>query len=153
MLFIGTLFGAGYLPIAPGTWGSFLFLPFIYASYLLFDYSGIIALTLLACLMSLATAPAAIRHLGNDPGAFVMDECAGQALVFAIVLPLFGLYPNILILFAGFVLFRLFDIIKPIGIKRMEKFRGKYGILADDLIAGFYASVSLTAIIYTFSLI
>lgn len=148
LLLVGTLFGAGYLPKAPGTWGSLLFLPFIYASYLLGGYIGLILLTIVASILSLISAPAAIKLLGPDPGEFVMDECAGQALVFALYLPFFGLELNMLHLLGGFVLFRLFDITKPLGIKAVEKFRGKYGILYDDLLAGFYASLSLTAIMY-----
>jgi len=148
LLLIGTLFGAGYLPKAPGTWGSLFFLPFIYASFLLGGYIGLIVLTIIASLLSLLSAPAAIEYLGPDPGEFVMDECAGQALVFVISLPILGLQLNLLILLAGFILFRVFDITKPLGIKLVEKFRGKYGILYDDLLAGFYASLSLTAILY-----
>lgn len=150
-LLIGTLFGAGYLPLGPGTWGSLLFLPFIYASYLLLGIPGVITLTLIASILSLATAPAAIKQLGNDPGEFVMDECAGQALVFAIVLPVLNTEPELSILFAGFLLFRVFDIIKPLGIKRAEKLGGKYGILIDDLIAGLYASITLMALFYIYS--
>ncbi|CAN5488252.1 phosphatidylglycerophosphatase A [soil metagenome] len=151
LLLIGTLFGVGYLPRAPGTWGSLLFLPFIYFSYELFGFIGVISLTIIAFILSLISAPAAIKRLGEDPGEFVMDECAGQALVFAITLSLISITPGIAIYLLGFLLFRLFDIIKPFGIKRVEKFRGKFGILVDDLLAGLYASISLMALIYIFS--
>jgi len=150
-LIIGTLFGAGYLPLGPGTWGSLLFLPFIYASYLALGIAGVVLLTLFASFLSLATAPAAIKQLGDDPGEFVMDECAGQSLVFAVALPVLNTAPGPVILFAGFLLFRVFDILKPLGIKRAEKFRGKYGILVDDLIAGLYASITLIALFYIYS--
>jgi len=151
LLLIGTLFGAGYLPKAPGTWGSLLFLPFIYLSYQLSGFPGVIALTIIASILSLISAPAAIKHLGEDPGEFVMDECAGQALVFAITFSIINITPGIVVFILGFLLFRLFDIIKPFGIKRVEKFRGKFGILVDDLLAGLYASISLMALIYIFS--
>lgn len=153
LMLIGTLFGAGYLPKAPGTWGSLLFLPFIYFSYELSGFIGVIALTIIASILSLISAPAAIKRLGEDPGEFVMDECAGQALVFAITFSILNISPGIAIYIPGFLLFRLFDIIKPFGIKRVEKVGGKFGILADDLLAGFYASISLMALVSVFYLI
>lgn len=151
MFLLGTFFGAGLLPKAPGTWGSLFFLPIIYLSYLSSGVIGIILLTVAASILSLITAPAAIKHLGPDPGEFVMDECAGQALVFSIALPLLDVRFDLKTIFLGFLLFRIFDIIKPLGIKRVEKFRGKFGILADDLLAGLYASLSLTALIFLIS--
>lgn len=151
LLLMGTLFGTGYLPLAPGTWGSLLFLPFIYLSYELHGFIGVIGLTVIASIISLICAPAAIKRLGEDPGEFVMDECAGQALVFAITFSIINITPGITIYIIGFLLFRLFDIIKPFGIKRVENFRGKIGILGDDLLAGFYASICLMAIINIFN--
>lgn len=151
-LILGTLFGSGYLPKAPGTWGSLFSLPFVYAAWLAGGISGLMLLTILTCALSLWTAPTAIRRLGDDPGEFVMDECAGVALLFFIAAT-FGIEPAPLSLLLGFLLFRLFDITKPLGITRVEKFRGKYGILVDDLLAGFYASLSLIAIFYLISLI
>ena len=145
-LMLGTLFGAGYITKAPGTVGSLLFLPFIYAAYVWFHLWGVALLTLAATLLSLWTAPAAVEELGEDPGEFIMDECAGQALVFVGILT-FGFHLNGISLLLGFLLFRLFDIIKPLGIKRIEKFHGKYGILFDDLLAGIYASVGLIALL------
>jgi len=144
-LILGTLFGAGYITKTPGTLGSLLILPFIYAAYIWFSLLGVAILTFIASLLSLWTAPAAIEELGEDPGEFIMDECAGQALVFVGILT-FDFKLNGVNLFLGFLLFRLFDIIKPLGIKRMEKFHGKYGILFDDLLAGIYASVGLIAL-------
>jgi len=152
-LFAGTLFVTGYLPIAPGTWGSLFCLPMIYASWYLLGYTGLVLLTIGTSILSLLSAPIAIRVLGDDPAAFVMDECAGQSLVFATALPLCHLSPDIPTLLVGFLFFRLFDIVKPMGIKQAEKFRGKFGILADDLLAGMYASLGLIAVNYTFVLI
>ena len=151
-LMLGTLFGAGYITKAPGTLGSLLFLPFIYGAYVWFHLWGLAILTLLATVLSLWTAPAAVEELGDDPGEFIMDECAGQALVF-VGITAFGISLNFIYLMLGFLLFRLFDIIKPFGIKRIEKFRGKYGILFDDLLAGIYASVGLIALLSLLSLL
>ncbi len=146
-VFTGAFFGTGYLPLAPGTWASLFILPLIYISWLFFAHWGIMALTAIFVFLSMWSAPATIKKLGSDPPEFVMDECAGQAFVFSIALPLYGeSVPGLPLLLTGFILFRLFDIIKPFGIKRMEKFPGKYGILLDDLFAGFYASICLTAL-------
>lgn len=150
-LLLGTCFGAGYITKAPGTVGSLLILPFVYAAYLYFHLTGLILLTIFTSILSLWTAPAAVEELGDDPGEFIMDECAGQTLVFVGAVS-FGISLNLIYLLLGFLLFRLFDITKPLGIKRIEKFRGKYGILVDDLVAGIYASVGLIALLSLLSL-
>ena len=78
----------------------------------------------------------------DDPGLIVIDEVSGFLLtVLFIPLTLFNLV-------AGFFLFRLFDIIKPYPIKKIEKWRGGFGIVFDDLLAGVYAHLSLLLIIY-----
>ncbi|HKL14792.1 MAG TPA: phosphatidylglycerophosphatase A [Balneolaceae bacterium] len=149
---LGTLFGAGRYTKAPGTLGSLLFLPFIYGAYTLDNTFGLAILTVATCILSLWTASAAVDEFGDDPGEFIMDECAGQALVF-VGTTAFGISLNFIYLLLGFLLFRLFDITKPLGIKRIEKFRGKYGILFDDLLAGIYASVGLIALLSLLSLL
>ena len=151
-LAFGTLFGAGRISKAPGTFGSLLFLPVIYGVYMLNAAWGLAVLTIAASLLSLWAAPASIEEFGDDPGEFIMDECAGQSLVFALAVA-FGFSLNLIYMLMGFLLFRLFDITKPLGIKRIEKFRGKYGILYDDLLAGIYASVGLTALLALLSLL
>lgn len=151
-LLLGTLFGAGYITKAPGTFGSLLFLPFIYMAYTGYHLLGLAVLTVVASLLSLWAAPAAVEELGDDPGEFIMDECAGQTLVFVGVVA-FDITLNLIYLFLGFLLFRVFDIIKPLGIKRVEKFRGKYGILLDDLLSGIYASMGLIALLSLLTLL
>lgn len=151
-LLLGTFFYAGRIPIAPGTMGSLVFLPFIYGSYVLYNVWGLTILTVLASILSLWTAPASVKEFGEDPGEFVMDECAGQALVFAGSVA-YGFDLTLSSLLLGFLLFRLFDITKVLGIKRVEKFPGKFGILIDDLLAGIYASVGLIALLSLLSLL
>ena len=88
----------------------------------------------------------AMRDTGTeDPGWIVIDEVCGifMALTFvksgAIVA-----YPWILAI--AFVLFRFFDILKPLGIHRFEKFPGAWGVMADDLLGGFYAGILMVPI-------
>jgi phosphatidylglycerophosphatase A len=73
----------------------------------------------------------------------VMDEWAGQALTFIFVLPSFHSQYLWVIVVSGFVLFRLFDITKILGVDRLQALKGGIGILADDLLAAVYAGLCL----------
>ena len=142
-LTLGTLFGIGRLPVAPGTWGSLATLPIV---FLIGWSAGIYAIALLfifSCVLSLWCAPAAEEKFGKDPSQFILDELAGQSVVF--LLTDFSAPPLqiITVLLSGFILFRVFDIMKPLGINALQKLPGKFGILADDILAGIYALVLL----------
>jgi len=139
----GTLFGSGLLPKAPGTWGSLFTLPLVYAAYLIDPSYGIAGLVLLASLISLWATGACVEKFGDDPGQFVIDETAGQAVVFLFTSFHYSSPTNTGLLLAGFILFRIFDIFKPLGILRLEKLPGKFGILLDDIAAGVYALICL----------
>ena len=83
-------------------------------------------------------ASGAAAHWGlRDPGAVVVDEVAGQMVALAL-LPL-----SPATMAAGFLLFRLFDIVKPFPARRLESLPGGFGIMADDLAAGLYANGAL----------
>jgi phosphatidylglycerophosphatase A len=82
----------------------------------------------------------------EDPGAFVLDEVVGQGLA---LLPLLTALPAPLPplpLAAGFLLFRVLDVIKPPPCRRLESLPGGLGIMADDLMAGAYAAVGVAAL-------
>jgi phosphatidylglycerophosphatase A len=145
-LALGTLFGAGLLPKAPGTWGSLFTLPLVYLCWLASPTFGIALLVLVSVILSLWTAPAATSRYGDDPPEFVMDETAGQALTFLATSFAYSGSANFALLILGFLFFRLFDILKPLGINRLQKLPGKFGILVDDLLAGIYALACLEAI-------
>jgi len=153
-LTLGTLFGIGRLPVAPGTWGSLATLPIV---FLIGWSAGIYAIALLfifSCVLSLWCAPAAEEKFGKDPSQFILDELAGQSIVF--LLTDFSAPPLqiITVLLSGFILFRVFDIMKPLGINALQKLPGKFGILADDILAGIYALVLLelgTTLIFNLS--
>lgn len=146
-VFIGTFLGVGLLPKAPGTWGSLVTLPLIYLSFWLSPHFGILTLLIGTILLSLWTSNAAINKYGDDPSQFVMDEAAGQTLVFLATPFLFSTGPDLFLLLTGFLLFRFFDIIKPLGINKLQDLQGKYGILADDLLAGFYSLLILKIVV------
>jgi undecaprenyl-diphosphatase len=143
---INTCFGLGWLPIAPGTWGS-LPVAIIFgllcaggASLVKINVimMGLIFIGSVACI---AYAPASIKATKkNDPSEVVIDEFAGQSLTFLAVL---ATQPQNAFFAAatGFILFRIFDILKPWPANRLEALPSGFGILADDLMAGIYASI------------
>ena len=130
----------GRLPVARGTWGSLATLPLCWLAAQpgsLWLYLGtVVAVTATA----FPAAAVAERVLGEkDPGAVVIDESAGMLLtLFAVPL---GVGPWA----AGFFLFRFFDVCKVFPANRLERLRGGVGIVADDLVAGLYANLTLQA--------
>ncbi len=135
---VATMFGIGRAPFAPGTFGS---LPGLAIAWALGGAWRGWALPLAAAAAALAgiwAADRVVRALGvEDPGFIVVDETAGQ-LVALLFLP-----PTVPVLVAGFVLFRVFDIIKPPPARGLERLAGGLGIVADDLAAGAWAVLVL----------
>ena len=145
--------GVGYLPIAPGTWGSLVGLGIYYiAALLAFRYPIVskpvcFAITaILLVVLSLVAFWAAGRTAESegvgDPSIVVIDEVVGQLITF-VFLP-FTL--SLTAIFAGFLLFRLFDIVKPYPVRAFEKLPGGIGICADDIVAGVYAGICLAVL-------
>ena len=138
--------GAGYLPLAPGTWGSLEGILLVWALHSFFPASGLaLQCGLLAGLMICGLAfsgQVSAQRQNPDLSKIVIDEIAGQ--VFCLLwVPI-----SASTLIAGFVLFRFFDIVKPFPIRRSEQLSGSYGIMFDDLIAGFYAGLALKVVTY-----
>jgi len=138
----------GWLPVAPGTWGS---LPPVIVFGLMCHFHApstatlivMAAFALAGSVVCVKCAPATIAATGrNDPGEVVIDEFAGQAVTFLVgaLLAAGATWATALL---GFVLFRIFDIFKPWPIRKLEKFPAGWGILADDLLAGVFAGVAL----------
>ncbi|MCC5933855.1 MAG: phosphatidylglycerophosphatase A [Balneolales bacterium] len=144
---LGTGLGSGLAPAAPGTAGSLAALPFIYAAGVFGGAPALAAFLVFWIAASLFTAPGFERCYSEDPALFVADEWAGQTVPF-IGISFSGVFAeDVLLLLAGFVLFRIFDILKPLGIKKAEKLPSPLGILADDLLAGVYALILLKLLI------
>ena len=129
---IATAGGAGYAPVAPGTFGAVIGVLW----HLLFrrfdnriELVSLIALTAVGIWAAGVAAQAAGR---KDPGHVVVDEVAGQAVTLALW------HTGAFGLFLGFVLFRLFDILKPWPVRQFEALPSGVGIMADDLMAGVY---------------
>jgi phosphatidylglycerophosphatase A len=136
---IATFFFSGYLPKAPGTWASGFT---IVIMYFVWPQQWYIQLTAILIVYMLGAwfAGKAEEYYGHDSRYIVIDEVAGQ-MVALFMVPV-KLFPFLL----GFILFRIFDIVKPPPVKAWESFRGGWGVMADDLAAGFYAVVILQII-------
>ena len=137
---MATAGGVGYSPIAPGTVGSLVALLILWA--LPFSLLGLALCLLLVVGVGGWAAGRAERLLGRkDPGAVVIDEIAGMFLS-ALALP-----RSLGVLLVAFLLFRLFDILKPFPIRQSQMFSGGLGIMLDDLIAGTYTLVLLRGVL------
>ena len=134
--------GSGWLPKAPGTWGSLFSL--IPAWFILQQWSlmGLWWATLVVTIIGLVVCyfllPAlAAEGENHDPGWIVIDEWAGQWLCIAILLFAFPASDLSMLLPSAFVLFRGFDIFKPFPIKTIETWGAHwFSIMNDDLVAG-----------------
>jgi phosphatidylglycerophosphatase A len=130
--------GTGYSPWAPGTCGSLLALT---SAWLLFPASwwAVPLAVMAACLAGVPLSFWAERRWGSDPPRVVIDEVAGQWLALFLV-------PKSAIWFPlAFLVFRLFDITKPLGIFRVQEAPGGWGVVLDDLLAGAYSNIVLQA--------
>lgn len=145
ILMSATWFGSGLVPFAPGTWGSLAALPFAALAYSSgFLYGG---LSLLAVfILSIPISGSASKYLQKeDPPSIVIDEVAG------IFITLFLLPVSWMTVTAGFILFRLFDIIKPFPVGFLDrKIKGGTGIVLDDIMAGIYANICLQILLTVF---
>lgn len=146
--FLGTGFYSGLFPKAPGTAGSLAVLLIIFGIIYAQIYPLLILILISSCLISLWVATYFEEQFGEDPGKMVIDEWAGQSLTFIAISFTGDLKSDLIILIAGFILFRFFDILKPLGINKLQKYKGGTGILADDLLAGLYALICLKTLIF-----
>lgn len=139
-VFIGTGFGSGYSPVAPGTAGAAvaLLIWLALAGFMSFDVLLFVtaALAVVFTLLGIWSGNILERYWGEDPSKVVVDEMVG-VWISLLAVPEGGCFYPIL----AFVLFRLFDIFKPFGVRKMEKFGGGLGIMMDDILAGFYGAV------------
>ena len=145
-IFLATGAGAGYGPIAPGTWGSalgvLLYLPLSAAGAL--PYAAVLALLLVAGIWAAGEAERAFGR--KDDGRIVIDEVVGQLITLAPLLADPALLRSPLWLVTGFVTFRVFDVWKPGPVRWAERrFAGGAGVMLDDVVAGVFAALVLAA--------
>ena len=136
--------GVGYLPLAPGTFGSLVSVAiFLLLSRIVSGTSLIAAVVVAIVVVTAAGIWAGTRTEAlagrKDPGKVVIDEVAGQ-LIAMLPLTLFTHW-SIWAVIVSFILFRFFDIVKPYPANRLQDLEGGLGIMCDDLVAGVYAAV------------
>jgi len=148
-----SVLGTGFLPIMPGTYGSAV-VAIIFLLVALGTGSpvvvGVVMLAVAAhgFVVTVVYGDRAIARYGPDPKMVVSDEQCGQAITFLWFWPLAQWNQKEILIFtcAGFLLFRVFDILKPPPVRQIEKIPGAWGVLLDDVMAGIYAHIVLQVV-------
>lgn len=136
--FVSTAGYVGFLPVAPGTWGSavglLILIPLRWHGSAMAE-----AATMLALLaVGIWSAGVTGREMGDeDPGPVVIDEVVGM-LITLLWIPV-----NVTGAVLGFLLFRVFDIIKPFPARQCERLPGGWGVMLDDVMAGIYGQIAM----------
>ena len=140
---IATGCGVGFFPYGPGTMGALFAIVVWYLLSLLVSMPSLIGITLalvvLFTFLGAWSATVSERYWGEDPSRVVIDEVVGQWIVLLAIPANFQLWHVVVAL----ALFRFFDIVKPLGVRKMENFKGGWGIMADDILAGVYGFIVL----------
>lgn len=133
---LATGFGIGFVPLAPGTFGSLLGLGlWLTLPASLPAQVGAVAVVFVIGAWSGGVTEVALKR--TDPGPVVIDEVLGMWVT------LLAVPVSWMAVVVGFVLFRAFDVVKPWPANRLERLHGGAGIMADDAMAGLYANVAL----------
>lgn len=143
---LATFFGAGLMPVAPGTWASLLTALIVFFTPLsTLPFVFLASITAVVYAIGIPAAGICERHYQKkDPRQCVIDEVAGQLVSIWFLPRQAGFY------IAAFLLFRIFDILKPFPINKSEALPRGMGIMTDDVLAGFYTLALLQVIRYFF---
>jgi phosphatidylglycerophosphatase A len=141
-VFVATCAYVGYVPVAPGTFGSAVGLAVFYVV----RHQGtrtVEAATIVVLLaIGIWAAGEAERHFGRiDPGPVVIDEVVGMLITIAFI-PV-----NLAGAILGFVIFRLLDIVKPWPARRLERLPGGSGVVLDDVMVGIYGNLVMWGLV------
>lgn len=141
---IGTFAFTGFFPVAPATFASAVFAA-IYAFVPGGHWIAHPLVCVVTLVVSVPVSTALEKRYGEDPGCVVIDEVVGMqlALVWASSVSLWGVA-------LAFLLFRVFDIVKPFPANRSQKLPRGWGVVADDVIAGIYTRVALVVLAAVF---
>jgi phosphatidylglycerophosphatase A len=140
---VGTVFYAGFFPIAPATFATLLFV----AAYLWVPGGEVLAhpaVFLATLLVSVPVSTRVEKQYGTDAGCIVIDEIVGIQIALALAAP------STAGVWAAFFLFRLYDIVKPFPAGRSQNLPRGYGVVADDFIAGIYTRLTLIVLSLVF---
>ena len=146
-----TMFGLGKVPKIPGTFGSFATVIILYLFFHVLYLSSNLILTFLIVIFILSFSAVANHIKDNenkDPKEVIIDEFIGQSIPIYLYEISHGTEksPNEALIFYGicFVLFRFFDIAKPFPVNFFDKnFKNSFGVIMDDICAGFYVVLTL----------
>ncbi|HVX62953.1 MAG TPA: phosphatidylglycerophosphatase A [Pirellulales bacterium] len=143
-VWLATGFWIGFIPFAPGTWGTLWGIPLAWGVSRLPNLWMQAAAIAAVCAAGIPICTIAARRLGGrkDPGAIVLDEIASLPITF-LMLPL-----EPVVIIAGFLLHRFFDILKPQPARALERLPDGFGIMADDWIAGIYSNLALHLLVW-----
>ena len=137
--YFATLFGIGFISIAPGTFGSFFAIIIWYVFVDLFSILYFIFLFLFILSISFYLTDIYLNsYKKKDPSEVIIDEFLGQSIPLIFIVN-FNIYEVLI----AFVTFRFFDIYKIYPINKMEDLKGSYGVILDDIIAGIYSLIIL----------
>ena len=144
---ISTGFGSGFFPGAPGTFAGGIALLIWYGLYLLLSSYVLVLTTIFlivaTTLIGVWTSNVMEKYWGEDPRAVVIDEYVGTWI--PLLVGPSGEH-SIWVAIIGFALFRLIDIFKPLGCRWIDQnIKGGWGVMLDDVLAGFYALLLLLA--------
>ncbi len=154
ILFIATGAGSGYVPVAPGTAGAALgALIFVLGLRALAPPLYLLTLTA-AIALAIWASDQAIPIFGRkDPPQVTIDEVVGVLTALALLPRATSALNDHVLVFLGFLFFRIFDILKPPPVRNIERAApGGLGIVLDDVAAGVYANLSLRIVAHFFSL-
>jgi len=141
--------GAGHLPWMPGTWGSLEAILLVLGVHFFFpalEWIVLGSLVIFLILVAFLFSGQIIKpETDPDPSSVVIDEILGQIIYFLWV-PV-----SIISLLVGFLLFRIFDVVKPFPVRNCEKIPGMTGVILDDVVASCYAVVVTRALMWLVS--
>jgi phosphatidylglycerophosphatase A len=141
LLLFATGFGVGFSPIAPGTLGTLIAIPiYFFLSAIPFPLYELTLITFFFLSSWISERAQPFLRKKDDP-RIVIDEIMGFFIT------MLWVPRTTFFIFVGFILFRFFDILKPPPIRRLERIKGGYGVVLDDVLAGIYANVVLQIII------
>ena len=144
-IIIASGFGSGFSPFAPGTAGALVAVIIWTVLFYVIPFNILLVVTSLLIVLFTAagiwSADKLESEWGKDPSKVVVDEMVGVwiALLAAPV-------GNVWYILFAFLLFRFFDIFKPLGIRKMEQLEGGIGVMADDILAGIYSFLLLMGV-------
>lgn len=141
---VTTLGGIGYLSHAPGTFAAaFATIVWYLCSNNFAEFHNWqIILVAISIIAGVYFSDKVCLESGKDPSFIVIDELAGM-WVALLLIP-----PSLVNYILAFALFRFFDIVKPLGIRSLEKVKNGWGVMLDDILAGIYSNITLRFLIF-----